>query len=79
MALEQEFEHYLAHREELAAKHAGKVLAIKGQGLLGVFDSEREAIMALSSDHSMGSYLLQRCTAGEEGHTRVFHSRVVFV
>ena len=42
--LQIEYDYYLAHRAELAEEYAGKVLAIKGCSVIGVFDSEFEAL-----------------------------------
>jgi len=78
MALETEFQYYVQNQQKLVEKYAGKVLAIKNEEVLGVFDSESEAVKSLSDKHELGSYLLQRCQQGDESYTRAFHSRVVF-
>ena len=44
-ALEKEFEYYLAHQAELVAKFDGKFVVIKGNEVLGAYDSEIEAMM----------------------------------
>ena len=36
-ALRDEFEHYLEHRAELAAKYQGRYIVIKGHRLLGAY------------------------------------------
>lgn len=78
MALEKEFQYYLDNQKTLVEKYAGKVLAIKDAAVIGVYDSEPEAVKSLAPKHELGSYLLQRCQVGEENYTRAFHSRAVF-
>ena len=75
--LQKEFEYFLAHRQEFAQKYTGKVLVIKDQTVIGVFDSELEAIQETSKTHELGTFLVQKCDS-EETH-QSFHSRVAFV
>jgi len=77
--LEQEFQFYLDHQDELVKKYRGKVIAIKGDRVLGVYDDEIEAIQKTAQDHELGTFLVQKCEPGEESYTQTFHSQVVFV
>ena len=45
--LENEFSFYLEHQVELATKHEGKVLVIKDQEVIGVYNTEEEALTEL--------------------------------
>jgi hypothetical protein len=76
--LQKEFDYFLAHQQELAQKYAGKVLVIKGQTVIGVFDTELEAIQETSKTHELGTFLVQKCDFTEESHTQTYHSRVSF-
>ena len=76
--LQKEFDYFLANQEELARKYTGKVLVIKDQSVIGVFDSELEAIQETSKKHELGTFLVQKCDSTEESHTQTFHSRVAF-
>lgn len=42
--LESEFQYYLDHQDELVNKYNGKVLVIKGGAVIGVHDSEIQAV-----------------------------------
>jgi hypothetical protein len=77
-ALRDEFDYYLEHQAELAAKYDGKVVAIKSGALLGVYNSELEAVTETEKTQERGTFLVQRVTRGPSGHTQTFHSRVVF-
>jgi hypothetical protein len=76
--LEKEYQYYLEHQQELADQHSGKVLVIKGQQVIGVFDSDFEAVRATSSQHELGTFLVQRCEAPGKTPKQTFHSRVAF-
>ena len=76
--LRDEFKYYLDNQQELVEKYEGKVLVIKDQQVIGVFDSELQAVEETSKEHALGSFLVQKCEPGEESYTQTFHSRVVF-
>ena len=77
LPLEREFRYYVVHQDELVARYSGKVLAIKNQAVIGVFDSEADAVYETARTHEMGTFLVQRCEAGVESYTQVFHSLII--
>jgi len=76
--LEKEYDYYLEKRPELLEKYNGEFLVIKGQSVIGAFDSEVEALQETSKTHELGTFLIQKCDPTEESHTQSFHSRVAF-
>lgn len=76
--LQSEFTYYRAHQAEIAAEYDGKFVVIKGNEVIGSFDSELEAVTETQKAHPLGSFLVQRVTKGPEGYSQAFHSRVVF-
>lgn len=76
--LQREFDYFLAHQQELVQKYNGKVLVIKGETIIGVFDSELEAIQRTAKIHELGTFLVQKCAPGDTSHTVTYQSRVVF-
>jgi hypothetical protein len=76
--LEKEFNYYLAHQAELVAKYNGKVLAIVGEEVIGVYDSDIAAIEDALKSREMGTFLVQKCSPGEESYSQTYHSRVAF-
>ena len=77
--LEKEFNYYLEHQSELVDKYDGKFVVIKDCEVIGVFDSEIEAVRETSEQHELGTFLVQKCEAGPESYTQTYHSRVVFI
>jgi hypothetical protein len=77
-SLEKEFQFYLDHQDELVEKYNGNFIAIKNGKVIGVFDSQLDAVEELSKEHELGTFLIQRCEPGEEAYTHTIHYRVVF-
>ena len=77
-SLEKEFDYYLAHQEDFVAKYDGRVIVIKNHDILGVYDNELAAVTATQEHHTLGTFLIQRISAGDEAYSATFHSRVTF-
>ncbi len=76
--LEKEFDFYLAHQDELVRRFNGKYIVIKGEEVLGAYDSDLAAIEETAKTHELGTFLVQLCSPGKESYTTHFHSRVAF-
>lgn len=77
-SLEQEFQYYLDHQADLARQYAGKVLVIKGGTVIGVYDSEIEAIEKTTEREPIGTFLVQRCDPDPDSTVQTYRSRVQF-
>jgi len=78
LELEKEFNYYLERQEELFKKYIGKFIVIKNREVIGVFDSELEAIEKTAEKYELGTFLVQKCEPGSESYTETYHSRVTF-
>lgn len=76
--LKDEFEWYLKNQKDLAEKYNGKFLVIKNQQVIGVYNSQLEAVEETSKNEKLGTFLVQKCEPGEASFTQTFHSRVHF-
>ncbi len=74
--LEEDFNYYLEHREELLDKYYGRYIVIKNSQVIGDFDSEQEAFETASNNHEVGTFLIQHCVPGEASTNATFYSRV---
>ena len=74
--LEQEFRYYIQNQAKLSAEFDGKVLVIKNQKVIGVYDSKGEALKKTVVDHELGSFLIQACSSDPNSVVNTFHSRV---
>ena len=76
--LEKEFKYYLEHQDELVKKYNGKFIVIRDCKVIGVFDSELEAVEKTAEKYELGTFLVQKCEPGTASYTQTYHSRVLF-
>jgi hypothetical protein len=76
--LKVEFDYYLAHQDELVKQYNGKVLVIKDQKVIGIFDDQVTAVTETQKTHKLGSFLVQKVAPGDSAYSQTFHSRVAF-
>jgi hypothetical protein len=77
--LEKEFQYYLDHQDDLVKQYNGKVIVIKNGQVIGVYESEIEAIEKTSEKEELGTFLVQKCNPGTDNYVQMYHSRVAFV
>jgi hypothetical protein len=65
----EELQYFIDHQDELVRKYRGKVLAIKGQRVLGAYASALKAYLATQAKHEPGTFMLQPCEPGPEAYT----------
>ncbi|MFY9610661.1 MAG: hypothetical protein WAU45_18875 [Blastocatellia bacterium] len=64
-----ELEYFVAHQEELVEKYQGKVLVIKGNELLGVYDDALEAYLEAQKRYELGTFMIQACEPGPQAYS----------
>ena len=63
------FDYYLAHQDEMVKLYDGKVIAIKGTRVLGVYDSHGDALRETSKSHQPGTFIIQKVSEGDKDYT----------
>lgn len=76
--LEKEFQYYLDNQDELLKKYSGKIIVIIGEEIIGEYDTEVDALVETRKNHELGTFLIQKCSPGNNDYTETYHSRVVF-
>ncbi len=74
--LEKEFEWYLANQAELVKEYNGKFLVIKNCAVIGSYPNIVTAVDESTKSHKRGTFLVQKCSAGDQDYTATFRSRV---
>lgn len=77
--LDNEFKFYLDHQKELASKYAERYLVIVGNTVVGDYSNNEEAYLEAKKKFELGTFLIQKCTEGDEAYTSVFHSRIMAI
>lgn len=75
--LEKEFEYYLKHQQKLVKKYNGRFIVIKGEKIIGDYESHSQAYTQAAKENEVGTFLIQYCSPGKEGYTQTFHSQVI--
>ena len=76
--LEKEFKYYLDNQDELVKKYNNHVLVIIDNNVVAYYDDFEEAVLESAKQYKVGTFLVQKCTAGNKDYTETFHSRVKF-
>lgn len=70
----EDFDFFLEHYNELFEKYGRKFVVIKNKNILGVYDTEVDAINATSKTYPIGSFIVQECNGDESGYTNYVSS-----
>ncbi|MDR2840908.1 MAG: hypothetical protein LBV75_06550 [Paludibacter sp.] len=76
--LEKEFEYYLKNQDALVKNYNNKFIVIVGESVVGAYETYADAYFSSIKTLELGTFLIQKCTEGEEAYTQHFHSRVAF-
>ena len=74
--LQDEFNFYLEHQASLANEYDNRVIVIKDKKVIGVYDSDDEAVEKTTCTHELGSFLVQKCSTDPSSVLHTFRSRV---
>lgn len=65
----QELDFFITNQDRLVAQYRGKVLVIKGQEVVGAYETALEAYREAKKDFELGTFMLQPCVAGPQAYT----------
>jgi hypothetical protein len=74
--LNREFEYYVKNQETLVKQYKGKFIVIKGDAVIGDYETILEAYKQTEKNHEVGTFLIQLVEPGSDSYTQTFHSRV---
>ena len=55
------FEYFLDNMERLYKEHGNKFVAVKNQGIVGVYDTFDQAVETTLKTEELGTFLIQEC------------------
>lgn len=64
-----ELEFFITNQNELVKQYVGKVLVIKGQEILGVYDTTLQAYLETQKQHTLGTFMIQPCEPGPDAYS----------
>lgn len=74
--LEKEYDYYLKHKDALLKDHEGKFIVIIENKIVGSYPSREQALKETSANYTMGTFLIQKVSKGEDDIIQRFSSRV---
>jgi len=78
--MQDQLDLYRKNQPEIAKIYNGKIIAVKDGVVQGEYPSKVEALRAMQEkQYPQGSFMIIRCTEGDEEYTATFHSRVSFM
>ena len=76
--LNQEFEYYVKHQPELVEKYDGRYVVIVDQKVIGVFDTQDDAINAmLKKGYKIGDFLVHLVGEGKENYSAILYNLII--
>ncbi len=66
---DKELAFFIAHQNDLVAKHRGKVLVLRGEHVEGAYDSTLEAYLVAQKQFPPGTFMIQPCEPGPRAYT----------
>jgi hypothetical protein len=76
---QQEFNYFKDNQKRLVEKYRGKILVLIGAEIVGVYNSNIEALNEATKRYKLGTFMIQPCEPGPEAYTITISSNVITV
>jgi glycine betaine/choline ABC-type transport system substrate-binding protein len=76
--LDIDFQYYIDNQIDLVKKYDGRYIVIVDEKVVGNYDDYSQALSDSLKNYEMGTFLVQKCSPGNNDYTLTFHSRVAF-
>ena len=71
---EKELAFFISHQDDLVKQHGGHVLVIRGEELVGVYETALAAYLDAQKKFEAGTFMIQPCSPGPEAYTVTIHA-----
>lgn len=69
MQFQTELEYFIANQEKLVKEFGDKVLIIKGQQVVGIYETVLAAYVEAQKTYELGTFMIQHCAPGPDAYT----------
>jgi hypothetical protein len=73
---DQDFDYFIQNTEQFYKEYGPKYLAIKNQGIIGIYDTFTEALNETLKKEPLGTFLIQKCLKNRNDGIYRFQSNV---
>lgn len=71
---QQDFDFFIAHYDEFFQKYGHKFIVIRLKEIIGIYDTEVDAVNETSKKYPIGTFIVQECNGDESGYTNYISS-----
>ena len=71
---QQDFDFFIAHYDEFFQKYGHKFIVIRLKEVIGIYDTEVDAVNETSKKYPIGTFIVQECNGDESGYTNYISS-----
>lgn len=75
--MNKDYDYFMENRASIIAGHEDKYVVIKDQNVVGYFDDEKVALIAMK-DHLLGSFIIQKCVTAQKDIIEFYSMGIVF-
>ena len=75
--MNKDYEYFMKNREAIISGHENSYVVIKDLTVLGYFDSETSALVAMK-EHPLGSFIVQKCITEKNDIIEFYSMGIVF-
>lgn len=69
-----DFDFFIAHYDEFFQKYGHKFIVIRLKEVIGIYDTEVDAVNETSKKYPIGTFIVQECNGDESGYTNYISS-----
>jgi hypothetical protein len=76
--MKSQLDMYIANQREIVKEYDGQIIALKDGEVLGAYPTKLAALRAMqAANYPPGSFMIVKCTPGDEEYTAIFHNHLV--
>ncbi|MCM1226186.1 MAG: hypothetical protein NC320_02015 [Clostridium sp.] len=73
-----DFMWFINNYDRIFKEYGHKLIVVKNESIIGVFNNPKEALNALSTQYEPGSYILQECDGTETAYTATIRGMMIY-
>ena len=74
----RELQFFIDNQSNLVNQYHGKVLVLKDQEVVGVYETPLEAYLEAQKSHELGTFMIQPCEPGPQAYTVTISTHGIF-
>jgi len=76
--LDKEYKYFIDNKDKFIKEYQNKFIVIKKEKIIGVYNSQDEALKESLNNHQAGTFLIQFVSPNKDDYTQKYYTRVIF-